>query len=61
MLIHEVTTPKPAEPSKARTAAQQRVTALQSQLARARDGVKRERLAQRQLALNQARAELNQP
>ena len=58
MLIREVT---PAKTTKPQTPAQQRVSALRSQLARARDGVKRERLTQRQLALNKARAELNQP
>jgi hypothetical protein len=58
MLIREVT---PNKATKPQTPAQQRVAALQSQLAQARDGVKRERLAQRQLALNKARAELNQP
>ena len=58
MLIGEVT---PNKTTKPQTPQQQRVAALQSQLAQARDGLKRERLAQRQLALNQARAALTQP
>jgi hypothetical protein len=54
MLIREVT------PTKPQTAAQQRVSALQSQLTQARTAERKERLTQRQLALNKARAALNQ-
>ena len=57
MLIREVTMKAQKQP-KPTTAAQQRVRALMTQLAQARDRVKRERLAARQASLNQARAEL---
>jgi hypothetical protein len=56
--MREVTSTKSTKPQ---TPQQQRVSALQSQLTQARDGLKRERLAQRQLALNQARAALVRP
>jgi hypothetical protein len=58
MLIREVTSTKSTKPQ---TPQQQRVSALQSQLAQARDSVKRQQLAARQARLNQARAEINQP
>jgi hypothetical protein len=58
MLMREVTSTKSTKPQ---TPQQQRVSALQSQLAQARTAVKRERLAKRQARLNQARTELNQP
>ena len=58
MLIREVT---PAKATKPQTAAQQRVAALKSQLAQAKDSVKRQQLAARQARLNQARAALYQP
>jgi hypothetical protein len=58
MLIREVTPTRTTESTEPQTPAQQRVTALRTQLDQARDGVKRERLAKRQLALNQARAEI---
>jgi hypothetical protein len=52
MLIREVTTAKTTKPTKPQTSAQQWVTALRTQLDQARDGLKRERLAQRQARLN---------
>jgi hypothetical protein len=61
MLIREVTAAKPVRPTKPQTPAQQRVSALQSQLAQARDSVKRQQLAARQARLNQARAALSKP
>ena len=57
MLIHEVTM-KAQKPHKPATAAQQRVRALMTQLAQARDRVKGERLAAQQTRLYQARAAL---
>jgi hypothetical protein len=61
MLIREVTTAKTTKSTKPQTPAQQRVAALQSQLAQARDSVKRQQLAARQARLNQARAALSKP
>jgi hypothetical protein len=56
MLIREVTTTNPTKP---RSAADQRVTALKSQLDQAREVARRQRLAARQVKLNQERAQLN--
>ena len=55
MLIQEVTATKSQKP---KTPAEQRVTALRSQLDQARDAAKRQRLAARQARLNQDRAAL---
>jgi hypothetical protein len=56
MLIREVTTPKPTKP---KTAADQRVATLKTQLGQAREVAGRQRLAARQARLNQERARLD--
>lgn len=56
MLIREVTTSKPAKP---KTAADQRVSALKSQLDQARAVARRQNLAARRAKLDQERAGLN--
>ena len=53
MLILEFTAQKPLSPQ------QQRVTALKRQLDQAREVMKRQQLADRQVRLNQARTALN--
>jgi hypothetical protein len=58
MLIHEVTVQKPSKP---KTPAEQRVTALRSQLDQARTAVKRSKINQQQQRLNQQRVALNNP
>ncbi len=56
MLIQEVTATKSQKP---RSPAEQRVAALKTQLDQARDAARRQRLADRQVKLNQERAALS--
>ena len=59
MLIREITPTKSTKPAKPKTAADQHVATLKTQLDQARTAAQRQRLAARQVRLNQERAALN--